>query len=212
MDKAGVRSGLGKRIRKCREAFGASREQLAEKLGVQRPMIHQYEEKGSIPSPDKLMKLGELFGTTADWLLSGKGKAPVLPKEPLPERDPFELEEAQRIGEVRTNGNEAGFWRIPDYALPVAASQLVIFRSPCDLPPVKNGDYLFVDTADTDVAAYGHGHWLLNIAGIDNPIIAKTRLNGTSRGVELVLSDGTIVPIKTVRRVIGHVKARLNRI
>lgn len=70
---------MGKRIAELRKNKGWSQDELAEKLGMNRANISNYERNviSSIPS-DVLMKLSDLFGVTVDFLL-GRQENPDSP-------------------------------------------------------------------------------------------------------------------------------------
>lgn len=61
---------MGQRIKEKREAFGYSREELAEKLGVTRQTIYSWE-KGSVKNIDRdyIGKMAKLFHVEPDWLM-----------------------------------------------------------------------------------------------------------------------------------------------
>jgi transcriptional regulator with XRE-family HTH domain len=62
---------VGARIRKARDAQGLSQEQLAERLGVTKGLVSQYETGlTSVPSK-RFSQLAEVLGVSSDWLLTG---------------------------------------------------------------------------------------------------------------------------------------------
>ncbi|ALP37945.1 hypothetical protein ASL14_18915 [Paenibacillus sp. IHB B 3084] len=67
---------FSERLKTLREEYGWSQEDLANRLGVQRPTIAGYESKskGRIPRDGTLMKLAELFNTSTDYLLGRTNK------------------------------------------------------------------------------------------------------------------------------------------
>lgn len=59
---------FGKRLRKARTERGLSSSQLADKLGLNRSAIAQYEAGRSLPSVTVLQKIARLLGITTDRL------------------------------------------------------------------------------------------------------------------------------------------------
>lgn len=60
---------MSNRIRELRKEKKLTQEELGVLLGVKRTTITGYEIGQIDPSSDKLVKLSELFGVTADYLL-----------------------------------------------------------------------------------------------------------------------------------------------
>ena len=54
---------------KLRKSNGMSQEELAEKLHVSRQAISRWEQGATMPDGTNLIKLGELFGVSIDYLL-----------------------------------------------------------------------------------------------------------------------------------------------
>ena len=59
----------GKQIRHLRTQSGMTQEELAGKLNVTRQAVSKWEGAQTIPDLEKILKLGELFGVTTDYLL-----------------------------------------------------------------------------------------------------------------------------------------------
>jgi len=59
-----------------RTIAGLSQEQLAEKIDVSRQSVSKWEMEQALPQIDKVLQLCELFGVTADELLSEKNELP----------------------------------------------------------------------------------------------------------------------------------------
>lgn len=64
------------RIRELRKKCGITMKELGEKIGVAESTISQYETGKRQPDYETLLKLGEYFGVTVDFLL-GAEKAPT---------------------------------------------------------------------------------------------------------------------------------------
>lgn len=62
---------FSERLKKLREEKNWTQDELAQRLGVQRPTIAGYEssEKNRIPRDKRLTDLAELLGTSTDYLL-----------------------------------------------------------------------------------------------------------------------------------------------
>ena len=60
---------LADKIIRLRKKNGWSQEELAEKMNVSRQAVSKWEGAQTIPDLEKILKLGELFGVTIDYLL-----------------------------------------------------------------------------------------------------------------------------------------------
>ena len=60
---------LADKIMQLRKQKGWSQEELAEKLGISRQSVSKWESGMSVPDLDKILKLGELFAVSTDYLL-----------------------------------------------------------------------------------------------------------------------------------------------
>ena len=59
----------GEKIAKLRKEYNYTQEQLAQLLGVSRQSISKYESDIAYPETDKLIRLGEIFDCSLDYLL-----------------------------------------------------------------------------------------------------------------------------------------------
>lgn len=59
----------GNKLAKLRKEAGYTQEQLAEMLDVSRQSISKWESDAAYPETEKLIKLGELYGCSMDYLL-----------------------------------------------------------------------------------------------------------------------------------------------
>jgi len=67
------RNAIGARIRQLRKELGMTQEQLAEKLGVQRPMVVKLEQgKFTDISLRVLIGLSKISKRSVDWLLTAR--------------------------------------------------------------------------------------------------------------------------------------------
>lgn len=70
---------LGDKLTKLRKENNFTQEQLAEMIGVSRQAISKWESDISYPETEKLIKLGELYGCSMDYLLKD-GETAFVPK------------------------------------------------------------------------------------------------------------------------------------
>lgn len=60
---------FSERVRQEREKKGLTQEALAQRLGIQKTRVCMWETNGVVPRQDVFLKLCELFGVGADYLL-----------------------------------------------------------------------------------------------------------------------------------------------
>lgn len=60
---------FGIRLKALRKAKGIGQEELAQAIGVQRASVSQYENSGTYPTVDRLIRIARYFGVTTDYLL-----------------------------------------------------------------------------------------------------------------------------------------------
>lgn len=83
--------GLGERFRLLREEKGLLQREVAEKLGLTRVAVTNYEQDNRVPDPETLKKIADLFGVSVDYLL-GRTDDPAPPATPTVAKDPDEAE------------------------------------------------------------------------------------------------------------------------
>lgn len=66
---------LGENIKNHRQRCGLSQEKLAELVGISRQAVTKWEADLSAPSCENLLRLAEIFGTSADLLLPSTGES-----------------------------------------------------------------------------------------------------------------------------------------
>ena len=88
---------IGEKLYELRKGKNLSQEEVADKLNVTRQTISKWETNQSTPDFDKIKPLCELYGITADELLTGEKKEKE--REPLNKQD---------IKKERANGIAAG--------------------------------------------------------------------------------------------------------
>ncbi len=74
---------LHEKIYYCRKKTGMSQEVLAEKIGVSRQAISKWETGDAMPELSKLKSLCDVFGVTADWMISEDEPEETPKKEPV---------------------------------------------------------------------------------------------------------------------------------
>lgn len=60
---------FAKKIKQLRKERGLTMEQLAEEMEVTKSRVNMWENKGSVPRQDVLLKLAKFFGVSIDELL-----------------------------------------------------------------------------------------------------------------------------------------------
>jgi transcriptional regulator with XRE-family HTH domain len=64
-----VKKLIGMRVRTCRQRMEISQEGLANKLGMKRTNVANYEAGRVVPPGSVLLQLSEIFNVTTDYLL-----------------------------------------------------------------------------------------------------------------------------------------------
>lgn len=109
-DGAVVETTLGERIALARKRAGLSQEELATAVGAgAHTRISEWERNKVVPEGKFLLKLPEVLGVSADWLLMGRAApgAPTLPREALEALRDWANEVLPPGGE-RRKGNAGG--------------------------------------------------------------------------------------------------------
>ena len=74
-----MKQALGKRINQLRKSKGLTSEQLSELCEVNAVHIRRLESGGSLPSFSLFLKICNVLGTSADYLLGDLLDNPVIP-------------------------------------------------------------------------------------------------------------------------------------
>lgn len=97
---------VGNRLRKARNRVGLTQDEVANKLGVTRSVIARYESGTNDPPTENIIKMAEMYGVSADWLL-------CLTNDPRPVEEITETH--RRIEEALSDDPNAeellSFWR-----------------------------------------------------------------------------------------------------
>ena len=75
---------FGKRLRAARESAGLSQAFVAEKLGVSRQAVGQWETGETSPNPEALTTLADLYDASVDELLGRPPKSVILATRGMP--------------------------------------------------------------------------------------------------------------------------------
>lgn len=80
---------LGEKIKKIRNKFGLSQEDLASIINVSRQAITKWETDNGLPDTDNLKELSKVFGLTIDYLLNNN-ELPLLVMRKELDKDQYE--------------------------------------------------------------------------------------------------------------------------
>lgn len=167
------------------ELFNGNNSLASKELGVNEASIRQYR-KNTLPNANFLTKLVELFGVSADWLLTGRGEMKRIeevtqlyhPKTPEPIRDNqliplYDIDATlgfQEILEHRAE-NILDYISIPDIPRCDGAIHVV---GDSMYPILKSGDIvLYKEVNDLQCIFYGEMYLLALSAGGDEYITVK---------------------------------------
>lgn len=78
----------GEKLSKLRREAGYTQEELADKLGVSRQAISKWESDAAYPETEKLIKLGELYDCSMDYLLKDNVEDPKAESKNEKKRSP----------------------------------------------------------------------------------------------------------------------------
>ena len=100
---------LGQNIQAARKAKGLSQETLAEKIGVSRQALGEWEKDTALPGLDNLQALAAELGTGVDALLGAQAESPEAPAVTLDAlRDLLAARDAEEKRRRRLWGGAAG--------------------------------------------------------------------------------------------------------
>lgn len=66
--RSSSRMQFGERLKKLRKDAGMTQKELADRLMITKSVVSYYEHD-NIPTPETLIKIAKIFGTSTDWLL-----------------------------------------------------------------------------------------------------------------------------------------------
>lgn len=67
-----IKKEIGLRIKSLRVGAGLKQGELAEKLGIERATLSYFETGKNIVSSESVIKMGDIFNVSIDWILTGK--------------------------------------------------------------------------------------------------------------------------------------------
>ena len=91
---------IGRRLKECREKTKLTQAQVAEKIGIERVSVSNYEIGRVSPPWDVLIKFADLFNTSTDYLL-GNTDDPDKPFVDEPDTIDLELEDEEILQKFR---------------------------------------------------------------------------------------------------------------
>lgn len=107
-----------RRLKQLREQRGWSQTELAQKIGVSKQTIHEYELGRKSPSRENLSALADVFNTSVDYLMGRTNiKKMTNKKEPVDLMDALRDEELPHIDGVPIDEETAKFLYIQLRAL-----------------------------------------------------------------------------------------------
>lgn len=92
---------LGEKIAKLRRDNNYTQEELADVLGVSRQSVSKWESDIAYPETDKLIKIGELFDCSMDYLLKDGAQEKPAQEEPAQAKPAVENSRAVENGSAR---------------------------------------------------------------------------------------------------------------
>ena len=98
---------MGDRIRRHRLSKGLTQTQLGQRIGRSQRVIAYYEQKGSSPPPDVLVKIADVLDVSTDVLLGRKRTGRAGDREPA--RDIRRLRHLSRLEALPINDRKAIF-------------------------------------------------------------------------------------------------------
>jgi len=161
---------LGEKLYECRKKNAMSQEVLAEKLGVARQTVSNWETGETAPNPDQLKILSEVFNVSIDELLDNKA-----------------FVKSNDLGEALKYNKNSGFEyksKVSFKGLPLVHINLGGF-----VPRRAKGVIAIGDIAQGYVAIGGVSIGLLAIGGVSLGLLS---LGGLAIGLLAALGGGAI--------------------
>ena len=123
----------GDKISKLRRENNYTQEQLAELLGVSRQAISKWESSLAYPETDKLIRLGELFDCSLDYLLKDSVEDRGISKDEFDSRGAANAYPEPTVEGISSDsGNSSG--GAADISINIRGSKLHERKSKKELP------------------------------------------------------------------------------
>lgn len=172
---------MGRRIRQARLAAGLSQQRVADRFGISRAAVAQWEAGDTNPGTAKLEGVADVLGVRIEWLAIGRG--PIHTDEPDPRGD------AQRTMVPVIDYVRAGHWsEVADPYEPGAGSEFLgtdvslgsnafalIIDGESMAPEFMPGDKILVDP---DVAPRPGDYVVAKLDGEEKATFKKFRPRG----------------------------------
>lgn len=71
-------SAIGTRIKERRRDVKMTQLDIAQRIGVSKVAVSQWENETSQPNGENLLALANALGVTPQWLLTGRGDTPAM--------------------------------------------------------------------------------------------------------------------------------------
>ena len=204
--------GQGARLKLAREAAGLTQAEVAEHVGVNRHVLWYWETGRSWPTPEHCHELTDLYGTSVEWLLTGRRVAETRAAYQTPgERNLEELTLAaipihgaiSAGGLVEAWQEDLGTLEVPSHILREAprAFGLRVYGNSLASESISEGAIVVVDPD----APFLDGK--IYAVRLDGGEVAARRLFDAGRNFKLVTGDGQVdeYPKRSVS-IIGRVR------
>lgn len=120
---------LGEKIQELRRRYGMSQDALAERLDVSRQAVSKWERDEAMPETDKIIRICQVFGVSADSLLMPEGAVPEPPPTSPGSSRKRSLEEKIE-GLIRRHGYKIGYLFLAGGILLCVIALLVLVLMP----------------------------------------------------------------------------------
>ena len=82
LDRTDEASSFGERLALAREAMGLDQAQLAQRMGIKRQTLRDWETGRAEPRANRLQLLAGMLNVSMLWLMAGQGNAPRAGRVP----------------------------------------------------------------------------------------------------------------------------------
>lgn len=174
--------GFGEQLRRRREELGLTRAELADRLGVTRSAVGNYETGVSAPKEDILLRLFDALQVDPNYLYRDNFRAEPFSCSGEEQRLLEKLRKLPLTGRqtVHTLVNALGVWQeeLEGYRLAPAPREIPLYSSPA--------------AAGFAAPVFGEDYELLRVTG-DVPVGAELAVRIQGDSMEPWIADGSIV-------------------